>query len=216
MQVVIENVDVIAYAFALTLGLFAVSAVLTMILGVLLGVMSILPVVGFRIFATVYVAIFRNVPPVLLFLIVTLCMPILGIRLSFFAYAVIALTLYEASFICEAIKAGINFIHPGQSEAARAIGMSSWQMVVYVLVPQAIRNTIPTIAGYMVALCKATSLAGMFGVGEATIQLKYLADVHPGEVFVLFAVIALGYLVINVSISRIFGRFEARAERAPA
>jgi len=210
MSVLIEHADAIAYAFMLTIGLFCASAVLTLALGIVLGVMSVLPVLGFRVFAAAYVAIFRNVPPVLIFLIVTLCMPIFGIRLSFFIYAVIALTLYEASFIAQTIKSGINFIDPGQSEAARAIGMSGRQVLTYVIIPQALRNTVPTIANYMIALCKATSLAGMFGVGEATIQLKYLADENPANILILFGTIALGYLALNSAIGAVFRRFERK------
>ena len=216
MSVLVEHYPSILRAFGMTIALFLVAAFFTMVFGILLGVMRVVPIVGFRVFSAVYVALFRNLPPVLIFLVVTLCLPILGVRLSFFAYAIIALTLYEAAFICEAVKSGINFIDRGQSEAARAIGMSGSQMLLYVIVPQALRYAMPPIANYMIALCKATSLAGMFGVGEATIQLKYLTDENPAEIFTLFATIALGYLAINFTIAGWLRRYERDAHARPA
>ena len=194
----------------MTLMLFAASAVICVIIGMVLAIMRVAPVGSLSVFAALYVAILRNAPPVLVFFIVTLGLPVVGVRLSFFTYAVIALSLYEAAFMCEALRSGINFVSLGQSEAARSIGMSSAQMLRYVIIPQAVRNSVPAICNYLIALCKATSIAGTFGVVEATITLKYIAFENPGDVFVIFLGIAAGYLVINTTISALLRLYEAR------
>lgn len=201
MSVLIDNLGNILNGFKVTLALFAAGAVCTILLGVVLGVMRTVPVVGFRVFSAIYVGIFRNVPVVLVYFVVTLCLPMVGLRMPFFAYAVIALTLYESSFVCEAVRSGLNFVDRGQSEAARSIGMSGVQMLTVIILPQALRHTLPAIANYMISLNKATSIAGVFGVAEATIQLKYLADENPSDIFVIFLGIGSGYMLINFAIA---------------
>ncbi len=210
MGVLIDNFGAILNGFKVTLALFVLGAICTIALGVVLGVMRVVPVVGFRAVASVYVGIFRNVPVVLVFFIVTLCFPMLGLRMPFFAYAVIALTLYESAFVCEAVRSGLNFVDRGQSEAARSIGMSGTQMLTTVIVPQALRYTLPAIANYMISLNKATSIAGVFGVAEATIQLKYLADENPSDIFVIFLGIGSGYMLINFVIAGSLHFYERR------
>lgn len=210
MAVLIDNFPAILRGFGMTLMLFAASAVVCLILGTILAVMRVVPIQGLNVFAGLYVTIVRNAPPVLVFFIITLGLPVLGIRLSFFTYAVIALSIYEASFICEAVRSGINFVPAGQSEAARSIGMSGTQMLRYVVLPQALANSVPAICNYLIALCKATSIAGTFGVVEATITLKYIAFENPGDVFVIFMGIAAGYIIINTTIARLLRIYESK------
>ncbi len=210
MAILVYNLPAILDGFAMTLMLFAVSAVICLVLGIMLAVMRVVPIQGLNLFAGFYVTVIRNAPPVLIFFIVTLGLPVLGVRLSFFTYAVIALSVYEASFICEAVRSGINFVPAGQSEAARSIGMTGTQMLRYVVMPQALANSVPAICNYLIALCKATSIAGTFGVVEATITLKYIAFENPGDVFVIFMGIAAGYIVINTSIAALLRLYEAK------
>jgi glutamate transport system permease protein len=172
--------------------------------------MRVLPITGLRLLAAGYVNIIRNSPPVLVFFIVTFGLPALGIRLSFFSYAVIALTIYEASFICEAVRSGMNFVSIGQAEAARSLGMTTPQVLRYVVIPQALANALPPIGNYMIALSKATAISGTFGVTEATIGIKYLAFENPDHLMLLFLVIALGYVAINTTIAMIVRYAENR------
>src|SRR4051812_20274586 len=143
----------------MTLRLLAVSAVIAVVLGVVLGAMRVSPVPVMRAVGTWYVNVFRNTPLVLLFLITTQGLPVVGLGWSFFLLAVLALGLYTAAFVCEAVRAGVNAVSVGQAEAARAIGMPFGQSLPQVVLPQAVRSVIPPLASILIALTKNTAVA---------------------------------------------------------
>ena len=85
----------------------------------------------------------------------------------FFAAAVVALTVYTSAFVCEAIRSGINAVPLGQAEAARAIGLPFSEVMRNVVLPQALRASVPPLASVQIALLKNTTVTGVFGVIEA-------------------------------------------------
>ncbi|KAF7599622.1 MAG: amino acid ABC transporter permease [Candidatus Dactylopiibacterium carminicum] len=210
MQLLIASLAEIAAGFRLTLLLFLASACLALVAGTALAIASLLPVGILRRLAAGYVAVMCNTPVVLVFFLITFGFPQLGLRLSFFVYATLALALYEASYICESLRSGFNTIAPGQSQAARSLGMDAITMLRTVLLPQAVANAIPAIGNNLISLAKATALAGSFGVVEATAQLHRLTIDNPGEVFTLFAGIASGYVVLNLAIAALMHCVESR------
>src|SRR5919109_1536990 len=115
--------------------------------------------------------------------------------------AVIALGVYTAAFICEAVRSGINAVDVGQAEAARSIGMTFGQTLQTVVLPQAVRTVIPPLASILIALTKNTAIAEAFGVTEATYQLDSLVRDHPDVLYALFFGIAAGYILIVFAIS---------------
>jgi glutamate transport system permease protein len=154
-----------------------------------------------RAVGTSYVNVFRNVPLVVLFLITTQGLPEVGLGLSFFALAVIALGAYTAAFVCEAVRSGINAVDVGQAEAARSLGLTFGQTLQLIVLPQAIRTVIPPIASILIALTKNTAIAEAFGVTEATYQLDSLVRDVPSALYALFFGIAAGYILIVFAIS---------------
>src|SRR6266545_1433562 len=164
MDVLIENFDQILDGFRTTLALFVISGLCALVLGTILAGMRVSPVPPLRAAGTVYVNVARNTPLLLVFVFITFGLPALGIRFSFFILAVIALTLYTAAFITEAIRSGINAVSAGQAEAARSIGMTFGQTLTIVVLPQAFRTVIPPLASIMIALVKNTAVAEAFGV----------------------------------------------------
>ncbi|MFT4174485.1 MAG: amino acid ABC transporter permease [Rhodocyclaceae bacterium] len=210
MSILITHAGEIATAFSVTLALFAAAAVCALTLGATLAVTRSLPVGTLRRIAAGYVSVMRNTPVVLVFFFITFGLPQLGLRFSFFAYATIALALYEAAHVCESLRSGFNAIAPGQSQAARSLGMSGAMMLREILLPQAVRNAVPALGNNLISLAKATSLAGSFGVVEATAQLHRLTIEEPGAVFVVFCGIAAGYVAINLAVATVVRRFELR------
>jgi glutamate transport system permease protein len=144
------------------------------------------------------------------FIIFVNALPELGFQLSFFARAVIALSLYTGAFVCEAVRSGVNAVQSGQAEAARSLGMTFGQTLNLVVLPQAIRTVIPPLASIFIALAKNTAVAEAFGVTEATYQLDGLVRDFPGALWWLFFGIALGYVIIVFFISAIAQFFERR------
>ena len=119
-----------------------------------------------------------------------------------------AMGLYTAAFVTEAIRSGINGIGLGQAEAARSLGMPFSLTMTQVVLPQAFRLTVPPLASVMIALTKNTSLAAVFGIAEATFRMKGLSNDYASERVVIFAGIALGYILIVELISFGANRFE--------
>lgn len=201
METLLDNLPRILTGFRDTLYLLVVSGGAALAVGVLLATMRVSPVPVARAVGTGYVTVFRNVPLVVLFLITTQGLPEIGIGLSFFALAVLALGTYTAAFVCEAVRSGINAVDVGQAEAARSIGMTFGQTLQSVVLPQAVRTVIPPLASILIALTKNTAIAEAFGVTEATYQLDSLVRDHPDALYALFFGIAAGYIVIVFAIS---------------
>jgi glutamate transport system permease protein len=201
VDVLVDNLPLILRGFGLTLRMLAVSALVALVLGVLIAAMRVAPVAAMRAVGTSYVNVIRNTPLVLLFLITTQGVPVVIEGLSFFILAVAALGLYTAAFVGEAVRSGINAVHVGQAEAARAVGMTFGQTLRLIVLPQAIRSVIPPLASILIALTKNTAIAEAFGLVEATGVLDKLANDFPQALYALFFGIAFGYIVIVFVIS---------------
>lgn len=205
-----ELAAALADGFWVTLKLLGWSMLFATLLGTLLGAMRVSPVAPLRFAGTTYVNIFRNTPLVVLFLIAVVGLPGVGISPDFFWRAVIALSAYTAAFVCECIRAGVNTVDPGQAEAARSIGMGFGSSLRHVVLPQAFRAVIPPLVSVYIALAKNTSVAAAFGVTEATYQLSGLIEDFPGSLWLNFAGIALGYILIVAVLSSTASTFERR------
>ena len=210
MDFVVEQRDLILEGFATTLRLAALSGVLSLVVGTVLAVMRVCPVPPLRWAGAVYVTLLRNTPLTLVFVFSTFGLPRLDIRLSFFAFAVVALTAYTSAFVCEAVRSGINSVAPGEIEAARSIGLSFGQTLRQVVLPQAFRAVIPPLSNVFIALTKNTSIAVAFSVAEATSILRRLQNQDASATFPLLLTTAAGYLVITLAISFAFSRLERR------
>ncbi len=114
-----------------------------------------------------YVEFFRNLPLILVVYWAFYVLPVLAdIRFSAFGTGLVALCLNVSAYNAETFRAGINSIRKGQSEAAIAVGMSSWQAMRHVVIPQASRRVLPVLASTWVSLFKDTSLVSVIAVGE--------------------------------------------------
>ncbi len=210
MGVLLDNLPTILRGFVKTLELLGVSAVIAVLLGVLLAAMRVAPVAVMRGIGTAYVNTFRNIPLLLLFLITTQGIPVVIKGQSFFTLGVLALSLYTAAFICEAVRSGINAVNVGQAEAARAVGMTFGQTMTTIVLPQAVRSVIPPLASILIALTKNTAIAEVFGITEATYRLDDLGRQFPASLYWLFFGISLGYILIVFAISGIAQVLERR------
>ena len=210
MDAITDNIDLILRGFGMTLALFFTSAVLSLTLGTLLAAMRVAPVRVLRMGGTAYVTVFRNTPLLVLLILTNLGLPVLEIRLGFFYNSVLALGLYTAAFVCEAVRSGINSVDPGQAEAARSVGMSFGQSLHEIVLPQAFRSVIPPLASVLIAQAKNTSVAAVFGVAEATYRMRGLLNDRTDEALLIFLSFALGYILIVFVISSTARFFETR------
>ncbi|AUY48757.1 amino acid ABC transporter permease [Streptomyces sp. CB01881] len=209
MKTLTDNWSIYWHGFLGTLSLFVVSAVLALVLGVLIASFRVSPVKPLRVFGTTWVTLLRNTPLTLLFFIVVLGLPRFDITLPFFTFAVLALGCYTSAFVCEAMRSGVNTVPTGQGEAARSLGMTFGQTMGLVVLPQAYRSVVAPIGSVMIALAKNTAIAGSFSVTELLGTYRTINELGYGIVWT-FVWIAVGYLVITLSISAVFNLLERR------
>ncbi len=170
-----------------------------------------------------YVTIVRNTPLLMVFFFFTFAGPRIGIKFNFvdvhigsfdftafYAGAIVSLTVYTSTFVCEALRSGVNAVALGQAEAARAIGLPFSGVMSQVVLPQAFRASVPPVASALIALLKNTSVAAVFGVLEATAQMKIMTNNNADERWGIFIAIALGYVVLVEIVSLVAASFERR------
>jgi glutamate transport system permease protein len=220
---VLDNLPDVFKAFGYTVLLFLVSAVFSLLGGTLLVAMRVGPVAVLNKLAALYVIIVRNTPLLAVFFFFSFAAPIIGIHFkwvdvhigtfdftSFFSTAVVALTVYTSAFVCEALRSGVNAVPLGQAEAARAIGLPFAGVMRQVVLPQAVRASVPPVASTMIAMLKNTSVAAVFGLIEAAAQMKIMTNDNADERWGIFVAFAIGYIVLVELVSLLAGTYERR------
>lgn len=160
----------------MTLWLTAASAVLSLIIGVVIGVLRITPIGLLRSIGASYTEFFRNIPLLTVLFFVYFGLPNTGLRLSPVWSAIWGLALYTAAYVAEVVRAGLGTVSKGNVEAARSLGLNFVQTLRYVQLPQAIRAAIPPLGTLLIALLKNTSLASTITVGELLFQSDFVGN----------------------------------------
>ena len=179
-----------------------------------LGRRSDLPIV--KLLCVVFIEVFRGVPLITLLFMSQVLVPLAFPRdfpLDPLPRAAIVITLFSSAYMAENMRGGLQALHPGQAEAARALGLPGWQITLLISLPQAIRNVIPAIVGQFISLFKDTSLVYIIGMldivafSRAFIQgnPEYLASARE-----LFIFIALVFWVFTYGMSYVSRRVERR------
>jgi glutamate transport system permease protein len=219
MDVLLDESNRQAYlsGFTWILLLTLVSAVFSLVLGVILAAMRVSPIPVLRWAGSMWVQLFRNTP---LTLIIFFCyfglFSTLGFKVSNnitvnnFWLGVVGLSVYTAAFVCEAIRAGINSVPAGQAEAARAIGLTFSQSLTMIVLPQAIRTTIAPLGSTLIALCKNTTIVGTIGVIEASTVMKDLINSNGDAVIEIFIMFAGTFAVVLIPTGYLFNWMSRR------
>ncbi|MFD9811711.1 amino acid ABC transporter permease [Streptomyces sp. NPDC059080] len=209
MNVLLDNLSLYGKGLLGTVELTVYASLLALALGLLMAGFRVAPVASLRVFGTAWVTVLRNTPLTLLFFAVVLGLPRFGLVLPFTLFAILALGCYTSAFICEAVRSGINTVPKGQGEAARSLGMTFPQTLGDVVLPQAFRSVIPPIGSTLIALAKNSAIAGSFSVVELLGTYKTLNELGYSIVW-SFIWIAVGYLLVTLTISAVFNVLEKR------
>jgi len=165
-----------------------------------------------RALARVYIDVFRSIPLLLLILF-----GFFGIQqfvnISQLTGLVIGLTLYNSAVLAEIFRAGILSLSKGQSEAASSLGMTYWQSMQLVILPQAVRRMIPAIVAQLATLTKDTSLGFVIGYEEALRRAGALAQAPPSNQLQAFVFAGILYFIVIFALARIARRLEVRSRR---
>jgi His/Glu/Gln/Arg/opine family amino acid ABC transporter permease subunit len=193
-----------------TLRLASPAIVLGFVLGIFVGIARLARTGWIRVPATLYVEFFRGVPLVMVIFWIWFIIPqLLRLPIPEYGVALTAFVLFEAAYFGEIVRAGIQSVGRGQVEAATALGLTRAQALRFVVLPQAIRNMVPSLVTQMIVLFKDTSLASIIGYVDLTkaAQIVNNREIRPFELYLFIAVV---YFVFTYSMSRVAGRFERR------
>ena len=192
----------------MTLLLAVLALVTAFVLGVLLGVIRSYKIPVVRVILDAWLAIIRGVPFLLLLLLIFFCTPI---KDKYWA-SLVALTIYNSTYICEIIYGGIVGLGTVQIKAAYSMGMGVIQTIWYVILPQVLNLTMPALIGQLVILIKGTAACSAIGYAEVT-RTGYVAMQEFGNPHIIFIYILLLYFVICHFLARFAKKFEARGKQ---
>jgi glutamate transport system permease protein len=195
-----------------TLKVAAVSMVLAILVGAVMALGRLSRGRPLRWLAGGYVELFRAVPLLLLIFFSARGLPKLGVDLDVFWYLVLALVVYNGAVLGEIFRAGILSLDRGQSEAAYAIGLTYWQAMLLVVIPQAVRRMIPAIVSQLVTLLKDTSLGFVLPYEELLRRGQITGEFGKNQLQVIM-VVALMYVIVNGALSQVARRLEVRQRR---
>lgn len=193
-----------------TLRLAIPAIVLGFILGIFIGLGRLARSAWIRIPATVYVEFFRGVPLIMVIFWFWFIIPVLlRVALPEYGVALAAFVVFEAAYLGEIVRAGIQSVPRGQVEAATATGLTSAQTMLYVVLPQALRNMIPALVTQFIVLFKDTSLASIIGYVDLTKAAEIVnnREIRPFELYLFIAVI---YWLCTYGMSRYARYLERR------
>ena len=221
MEIFTEYRDLIVEAFWTTIQLTVFSAIGALILGTALAAMRLAPVPILNALGAAYVNVVRNTPLTLVILFCSFGLAqTLGVTLvdpksptsivdSNFRLAVLGLTLYTASFVCETLRSGVNTVPLGQAEAARSLGFTFSQNLRIVLLPQAFRAVIIPLGSVLIALIKNTTIASAIGVAEAALLMTEMIE-NTAALLVVGAIFAVGFVALTLPVGLLFGWLNKR------
>jgi len=216
VEVFTKYQDEIFAAFWFTIKLTVYSGVGALILGTVLAAMRLAPVPMLNWLGTTYVNIIRNTPLTLIILFCSFGLSqTLGLTLvdaqsttsiadSNFRLAVLGLTVYTASFVCETVRSGVNTVPLGQAEAARSLGFTFGQNLRLILLPQAFRSVIIPLGSVLIALTKNTTIASAIGVAEAALLMKEMIE-NEAALLTIGTIFAVGFIILTLPLGLLFG-----------
>ena len=198
----------LATGAAITLGISVASILLGLVCGLLAALMRVSARSYLRLPAAGYIWLMRGTPVLVQLIVIYTGLPQLGVRLNVTESAIIGLGVNEGAYLAEIFRAGIMAVPAGQSEAARAIGLSRMQAMRLVILPQALRIALPSLGNAFNGLMKTSSLASVISTDELLRRSEMLIQVQ-FKVLEIFIVAAIYYLAMTT----VWGLVQAQLER---
>jgi len=208
-EVLAKLLPLLAAGAGLTILVSAIAMILAVVVGMAAAVLAQLPNPWIRRFVRGYVELFRNTPLLIQLFILYFGLPQLGISMSPLACGIVALAIYTGAYNVEIFRAGLEAVPAGQHEAAVATGLSRLQEAVYVIIPQALRISFPSLGNNLVSLVKNSSLVSVIGLADIMFQANEAAFTD----FLSFAAYGLAvvlYVVIILLLTRLINKIDRK------
>ncbi|WP_202564544.1 amino acid ABC transporter permease [Agreia sp. COWG] len=209
MDIFVDSAAPLLGAIGTTVLMAVIAGVGALVIGTLIAAARISPIPVLRGAAFAYVQFFVNVPLLVLLILAVFALPDAGIIMPLAPTTVVVLALYEAAYVAEAVRSGVNTVGSGQIEASRALGFTLGQTLRLVVIPQSLRAAVQPLGNVMIALTMNTALAAAVGVVELTSAANKLNLVE-AQPILIFTAAGLVYMVLALVIGLGAGRIERK------
>jgi len=201
----------------LTVLLSGAALVLALPLGLMLGIARVSPYRALRWPTSVLVQLVRAVPLLLVLFWVYFFLPaVTGVKTGQASTMLIVLVIFDSVYLAEIVAAGIRALPQGQFESARSLGLSYGQALRRVVLPQTLRNGLPSIVSQLVSTIKATSLGYIIGLSEVSFIATQINTLVFTQAVQVYLILALTYFILCFGLSRLAFLLERRLQRRPA
>lgn len=213
------NFGIIASSFPLllqgagvTLEISIISVAFGLLIGMFVGIARLSPIKFFKYLANIYVDFIRGTPLLVQIFLVYFALPmVIGSRVDPFIAAISACSINSGAYVGEIFRSGIQAVDKGQMEAGRSLGLTWYQTMRYIIMPQAFKQIIPPLGNELIAMLKDSSLVSVIGFEELT-RRGQLIIARTYASFEIWLAVAFIYLILTFTIARLVGRLERRFE----
>lgn len=216
VNTLISDYDFI-HAIGMTLWIGLWSIVGALLIGTFMAILRLSPVPTLNWVGAIWVTVMRNTPLTLIVIGVNLVLLLqLNIRVgsslesTFLWLAIFAMAIYHSSFVCEAIRSGVNTIPLGQAEAARSIGLTFSQSLRHIILPQAVRGAITPLGNVLIALIKNTTVVTAIGVFQISAAMSNIIEKRPDLLWLTFGLVAVTFIALTLPLGLLTGYLSNR------
>ena len=210
IELITGSLPLLMTGAAITLEITVLSVFFGMVIGVVVSLIRLTNIKPLRWLGNVYVDFIRGTPLLVQIFIVYFALPaVTGSHVDAFFAAISACSINSGAYVAEIFRGGIQAIDKGQMEAGRSLGMSWWQTMRYIILPQAIKRIIPPLGNEFIAMLKDSSLVSVIGFEELT-RSGQLIIAETYATMEIWTVVAILYLVMTLTITQLVGFMERR------
>ncbi|MBU9789653.1 amino acid ABC transporter permease [Lentilactobacillus sp. G22-6] len=188
------------YGLGQTLLCSIIALVFALIIGSGFAILEVVPNKFFRVIAKIYIEVFRNIPLLVITMFFYVVIPMYIVEISGFVSGTIGLILYSSAFIAETVRSGIQSVDPGQMEGARSSGLSFWQSMRYIVLPQAFRYVIPPLGNQFINLVKNSSVLAFVAGFDLMYQGNVIAS-DSLQSMSTYLCVGILYLILTLPLS---------------
>ncbi|WP_179857930.1 amino acid ABC transporter permease [Levilactobacillus brevis] len=205
-----DNLRYLFGGLGITILVSVISIIGSFIIGSILGVIRYVKIKYVSVIVGFIIDVIRNLPLILILFFTYFGLPNLGVKPDVIPAAILAMTIFESTMLAEIVRSGIQAVDPGQMEGARANGLTYWQALWYIVLPQALVKMIPALVSQFISLVKDTSLATIILLPEMLFRSQIIYGQNTNYIIPMFVAIAVMYFIVCYLLSVLARYLEKR------
>lgn len=205
-----DNLRYLFGGLGITILVSVISIIGSFIIGSILGVIRYVKIKYVSAIVGFIIDVIRNLPLILILFFTYFGLPNLGVKPDVIPAAILAMTIFESTMLAEIVRSGIQAVDPGQMEGARANGLTYWQALWYIVLPQALVKMIPALVSQFISLVKDTSLATIILLPEMLFRSQIIYGQNTNFIIPMFVAIAVMYFIVCYLLSVLARYLEKR------